>query len=145
MYKLTFDKKALQKPCQPVGSVEEGMEIAKKLLKKLKELGGVGLAANQVGINKRVCVVNALKPIYLINPEIVGNFGRVLFSEGCLSFPNQSILTERFANILVKADNFNEPQIFNSSKSVLECVCVQHEIDHLDGITMFERQYMIKK
>ena len=119
MYKLTFDKKALQKPCQPIESVEEGMEIAKELLKKLKELGGIGLAANQVGINKRVCVVNALKPIYLINPEIVGN-------------------------ILVKADNFNEPQIFNSGKSVLECVCVQHEIDHLDGITMFERQYMIK-
>ena len=145
MYKLVFDEKVLQKPCQPEESIEEGRKIAKELLKALSRFGGVGLAANQVGINKRICVVNVIKPVYFINPEIVGKFGKVLFSEGCLSYEGKSILTERYSNILVKADNFNEPQIFNSSKSVLECVCVQHEIDHLNGVTMFDRQYMLKK
>jgi len=146
MDKVIEDKALLSKVCQPAETVKEGQDIAKRLLAVLDASpSGVGLAANQIGINKRVCVVHVRKPIILINPKIVGAFGKLFFNEGCLSFPNQSILTERYTNILVAADNFNSPRIFNSDESVLECVCVQHEIDHLDGITMFERQYVLQK
>ena len=101
---------------------------------------GVGLAANQVGINKRVCVISVIKPIILVNPKIVGKFGKINFKEGCLSFPGDYIITERYAEIAVKADNHPAMIYFSVEKNALECVCVQHEIDHLDGITMFSRQ-----
>ena len=101
---------------------------------------GVGLAANQIGINKRVCVVNVIRPIILINPKIAGQFGKFLFKEGCLSFPGDYIITERFADIAVKADNHPAMLYFSAKNNALECVCVQHEIDHLNGVTMYERQ-----
>tara|TARA_R110002110_G_scaffold131470_5_gene312347 strand:+ start:272 stop:712 length:441 start_codon:yes stop_codon:yes gene_type:complete len=145
MDKIIEDKFLLSEVCQPVDTLEEGNDIAKRLWAVLDaSRSGIGLAANQIGINKRVCVIRVRKPIVLINPKIVGSFGRISFNEGCLSFPGQSILTERYANILVEADNLNEPRIFNSGENMLECICVQHEIDHLDGKTMFDRQYTMQ-
>lgn len=145
MRKILEGKELLNKMCQPVDTLEEGNEIAKKLWEALNSSHtGVGLAANQIGIYKRVCVVRVQEPIIFINPKIVGAFGRLTYNEGCLSFPGQSILTERYTNILVEADNFNGPKIFNSGENMLECVCVQHEIDHLDGKTMFDRQYKLQ-
>ena len=66
------DKTKLQKKCSPV-SIEEGEIIGAKLLMELRtsEQSGIGLAANQIGIQKRVCVVNVKEPLVLINPEIV--------------------------------------------------------------------------
>lgn len=101
---------------------------------------GVGLAANQIGLNKSVCVVNVNKPIILVNPKITGKFGKSLFQEGCLSFPGDYIITERWTDIVVTASNHKEQMIFSFDKNALECVCVQHEIDHLNGITMYDRK-----
>tara|TARA_R110000824_G_scaffold288963_1_gene477408 strand:- start:752 stop:1186 length:435 start_codon:yes stop_codon:yes gene_type:complete len=143
VYKIVEDKKKLQKACQEIEDINEGYDIGKKLLKALAQSNsGIGLAANQIGINKRVCVVNVTSPIIFINPKIVGAFGKTSFNEGCLSFPGESIITERYTNIIVQAHGIGSPKIFNSQKSILECICVQHEIDHLDGITMFERRYI---
>ena len=62
----------LQTICESVSSVEEGEEIGAQLLKELAESkNGIGLAANQIGINKRVCVINVKEPLVLINPRIV--------------------------------------------------------------------------
>ena len=144
--KLNINK--LKKVCEPVSSIEEGEEIAAKLLKELTESkeSGIGLAANQIGINKRVCVINVKEPIVLINPKIIESSEEwFVFPEGCLSFPNEKVRTRRHVTIKVKADNHKETLSFDAeSKQIedaFECVCIQHEIDHLDGITMFDREF----
>ena len=140
------DKTKLQEKCLPV-SIKEGEEIATKLLHELRQSeDGIGLAANQIGINKRVCVVNVINPIVLINPEIIEQSEeKFVFPEGCLSFPDSKVRTTRNVSIKVKSDNHKEVLSFNAeSKDIndaFECVCVQHEIDHLNGITMFDREF----
>jgi len=140
------DKIKLQEKCSPV-SIKEGEEIGVRLLHELRESdNGIGLAANQIGINKRVCVVNVKEPLVLINPKIVEKSKeQFIFPEGCLSFPDSKIKTQRHQNIVVEADNHKGKLSFSAnSKDIndaFECVCIQHEIDHLDGITMFDREF----
>ena len=140
------DRKELEVKCSPV-SVKEGEEIGVRLLHELREAkNGIGLAANQIGINKRVCVVNVKEPLVLINPRIVKKSKEeFIFAEGCLSFPNDKVKTKRHQDIVVEADNHKGQLSFSAnSKDIndaFECVCVQHEIDHLDGITMFDREF----
>ena len=103
------------------------------------------MAANQIGINKRICVINVKEPIVLINPVIIDKSKEVFtFPEGCLSFPNKKVKTQRHVSISVECDNIESTLFFtadsNSLEDALECACVQHEIDHLDGITMFDRE-----
>ena len=140
------DKNKLTTPCEVV-SLKEGEDIAANLLQELRQSeSGIGLAANQIGINKRVCVVNVKEPLVLINPKIVEKSKeQFVFPEGCLSFPDSKIKTQRHQDIVVEADNHKGRLSFSAnSKDIndaFECVCVQHEIDHLDGITMFEREF----
>jgi len=140
------DKNKLQEKCSPV-SVKEGEEIGVRLLHELRESNnGIGLAANQIGINKRVCVVNVKEPLVLINPKIVEKSKeQFIFPEGCLSFPDSKIKTTRHQDIVVEADNHEGRLSFSANSKEIndafECVCVQHEIDHLDGITMFDREF----
>ena len=140
------DKIKLQEKCSPV-SVEEGEEIGVRLLHKLRESkNGIGLAANQIGINKRVCVINVKEPLVLINPKIVEKSKeQFIFAEGCLSFPDSKLKTIRHESIVVEADNHKSKLSFSANSQdindAFECVCVQHEIDHLDGITMFDREF----
>ena len=69
---IVTDKEQLKQVCEPVESIEEGEQIALKLLEELKTSGGgIGIAANQIGINKRVCVLNIKEPVVLINPKII--------------------------------------------------------------------------
>ena len=140
------DKTKLEVKCSPV-SIKEGEEIGVRLLHELREAkNGIGLAANQIGINKRVCVINVKEPLVLINPKIVEKSKeQFVFAEGCLSFPDSKIKTTRHQDIVVEADNHEGKLSFSAnSKNIddaFECVCVQHEIDHLDGITMFDREF----
>jgi len=138
--RYTSSKKQLSKVCKPCSSVGEGLVLGNRLLEIIKEEGdAAGLAANQVGVNASVCAVNVARPIVLINPKIVSKFGKSLFQESCLSFPGNYILTERWTNIMVRATNHRTEVIFSFEKDALECVCVQHEIDHLNGVTIFDR------
>ena len=140
------DKIKLQEKCSPV-SVKEGEEIGVRLLHKLRESkNGIGLAANQIGINKRVCVINVKEPLVLINPKIVKKSKeQFIFPEGCLSFQDDKIKNKRYQDIVVEADNLPGRLSFSANSKEIndafECVCVQHEIDHLDGITMFDREF----
>jgi peptide deformylase len=138
--KYVGDKNKLRKPCKPCDRVMEGVVLGDRLLEFIeRENGAVGLAANQVGVNAQVCAIKVDKPIVLVNPKIVGKFGKSLFQEACLSFPGDYVLTERWTDIVVKADNHRSELVFSFEKNALECVCVQHEIDHLNGILMFDR------
>ena len=142
---IITEEAKLKLMCEEVKTVKEGEEIGAQLLKELTESeNGIGLAANQIGINKRVCVVNVKEPLVLINPKIVDHSEeQFMFAEGCLSFPGQHIRTGRFAEVTVEADNHEGKLKFSADSEdindAFECACVQHEIDHLDGITMFDR------
>ena len=131
--------------CEEVKTIKEGEEIGTQLLKELTESkNGIGLAANQIGINKRVCVINVKEPLVLVNPIIVEHSEyQFMFAEGCLSFPGKHVRTGRYTSVTVEADNHKGKMLFTADSEdindAFECACVQHEIDHLDGITMFDR------
>ena len=143
-------------------TVEEGMEIATKLFQILnKRKDGIGLAANQVGIDAQVAVVNVREPLILINPEIVSKSDTVTFYEGCLSYPGKGVRTERYETVEVKTAQLEGSMIFSGKTTgiegakglwedkankqdtamrLLEAVCVQHEVDHLNGIVCMDRR-----
>lgn len=149
-YKIIKNKDFLHKKTEPVSSIQEGQEIADKLIQALDETKvGVGLSANQIGIPKSVSVVRAKKdspPIVLMNPVITqtGN-EKIVYVEACLSLPGKVLSTTRNVNITVTTLNHANPIPFgpdnaqltnenvSNDKGLLECVCVQHEIDHLNG------------
>ena len=123
--------------------VEEGYDIARKLFQILNKRGdGIGLAANQVGIDASVAVVNVKEPIVLINPEIVKKEEETRYYEGCLSFPKKGCHTKRYKIVEVKVDNMESNMTFGAGDTeldLLESVCVQHEIDHLNGMRILDR------
>ena len=141
-------------------SVEEGRTIATELFQILnKRQDGVGLAANQVGIDAQVAVVNVREPVVLINPKIIDKSDEISYYEGCLSFPKHGIRTKRYKNIIVKSADVDCQYYFSGVESakdakgtwetakkhdteqrLLEAICVQHEIDHLNGITIHDRE-----
>jgi peptide deformylase len=143
---IITDKNKLKTKCEKVTDELEGEKIAAELLKELaSSKRGIGLAANQIGYNKRVCVVNVKEPLVLINPIIVDKSKETfVFPEGCLSFPNKKIKVRRNVSISVECDNIDSTLFFTADSAniqdALECACIQHEIDHLDGITMFDKQ-----
>ena len=136
------DNPLIQKTLRRV-TVEEGYKIATELFQILNKKGdGIGLAANQVGIDAQVAVVNVKEPIVLINPEIVSKEEEVRYYEGCLSFPKKGCHTKRYKVIEVKTDNNESNMTFGTGDTevdLLESVCVQHEIDHLNGMRILDR------
>tara|TARA_R110002012_G_scaffold50104_2_gene129718 strand:- start:717 stop:1190 length:474 start_codon:yes stop_codon:yes gene_type:complete len=144
-FKIIKDEDLLRKKCTSAVDLEAAISLGEGMLAYLDEhASGVGLAANQVGVDHRVCVIKVGDPIILVNPRIVNQFKKISFQEGCLSFPGDTVVTERYANIQVIADNYSEPLYF-SEENILETVCVQHEIDHLDGILMHDRKIDLDK
>lgn len=154
-YKIVKNKDYLHKPTVPVTSVEEGEKIAQELIKALDEIKvGLGLSANQIGINKSVSVVRVKKdrpPIVLINPVIVeSSKEQITYMEGCLSLPGKRTTTLRKMKVTVTTLNHANPipfgpdtepvtqQSIGEDYGILEAVCVQHEIDHLNGRLMID-------
>ena len=153
------DNPVIQKKLRKV-TLEEGEKVATELLEILnKRKDGIGLAANQVGIDAAVAVVNVREPIVLINPEIVSRETEIPYYEGCLSYPGKGVNTIRYETVEIKSDNVDGTMIFsgvdtgeeakgtweeNEKKGdreirTLEAVCVQHEIDHLNGMRCLDR------
>ena len=157
------DNPVIQKKLRKV-TLEEGEKIAVELFEILnKRKDGIGLAANQVGIDAAVAVVNVREPIVLINPEIVSRETEIPFYEGCLSFPGKGVNTKRYETVEVTSDNVDGTIIFSGVDTgeeargtwesekhtyqvkdrdlrILEAVCVQHEIDHLNGLVCMDRK-----
>jgi len=139
-------------------TIDEGLSIAKDLFNILTERqDGIGLAANQVGIDASVAVVNVREPIILINPKVIKVWDEVPYYEGCLSFKGKGIQTKRYKNIVIKTEQEESEWYFSGEPSVgkgswegdnddnadlrlLEAICIQHEIDHLNGMTIMDRQ-----
>ena len=101
---LKEDNPVINKKLKEV-SIEEGLKIATELLEILvKRKDAIGLAANQVGIDAAVAVVNVREPVILINPEVVEAWDEIPYLEGCLSFKDKRVNTKRYKNIVVKTD-----------------------------------------
>ena len=154
------DNPLIQKKLKEV-TVEEGLEIATKLFQILNERGdGIGLAANQVGIDAQVAVVNVREPLVLINPKIVSKEVEIPYYEGCLSYPGKGVHTKRYRDIVVSTAQSDSGWYFSGAEEnsegksswdkgsmkqdqenrILESVCIQHEIDHLNGIRIMDRK-----
>jgi len=138
------------------------LDIAKDLFNILAERkDGIGLAANQVGIDASVAVVNVREPLILINPKIVDVWDEIPYYEGCLSFKGKGVQTKRYKNIVIKTEQEESELYFSGAENpsdgkgswedthnkkqdeelrLLEAICVQHEIDHLNGMTIMDRQ-----
>ena len=142
-------------------SVDEGLHIAKDLFTILAERkDGIGLAANQVGIDASVAVVNVREPLILINPTIKEQWDEIDYYEGCLSYPKRGVHTKRYKNIIIQTEQEESGWYFSGNETtqevkgtweqeskeqdqeqrLLEAVCVQHEIDHLNGVTIMDRE-----
>ena len=130
----------LQKVCRPVEKFDERLwTLLDDMYETLQQADGIGLAAPQVGIRRRVIVIDIgegkMEPI---NPEIIDQKGEQHLQEGCLSCPNQWGVTTRPAWIRVRAQDRNG-EFFEYEAEELLAVCSCHEIDHLDGILFKER------
>jgi|TARA_R110001592_G_scaffold332530_1_gene615951 peptide deformylase len=158
---IKYDNSVINKKLREV-SVEEGRTIATELFQILNKRGdGIGLAANQVGIDAQVAVVNVREPLVLINPKIIEQWDDVDYYEGCLSYPKNGLHTKRYKNIIIKTEQeecewyFSGVETGNQGKGswekeqsdkqdqeqrLLEAICVQHEIDHLMGKTIHDRE-----
>ena len=143
-------------------SVEEGMAIATELFQILNKRGdGIGLAANQVGIDAQVAVVNVREPLVLINPKIISKEVEIPFYEGCLSYPGKGVNTKRYRDVVISTEQSESDWYFSGAQApkdskgswekeqsknedaqlrTLESVCVQHEIDHLNGVVCMDRK-----
>ena len=125
----------LNKVCRKVEVFDEKLAILiDDMIETLRKANGVGLAAPQVGILRRVVIVDVGDGlIELINPEIIERFGEQEEIEGCLSCPGEWGITKRPQKVKVKAYDRNGKE-FTISAEGLKAVAFCHEIDHLDGI-----------
>jgi len=114
-------------------------KLAQDMLDTMYDSNGVGLAAPQIGVSKRLMVIDVAgtdeprKPMVFINPVLLEGDGEMIGLEGCLSFPDVFFEVKRFSRIVVKFQNLAGKEMKVSCADNLLCRAIQHEIDHLDG------------
>ena len=166
MRNIVTDKIKLSKVVTdlPKNKTEEDV-ISAALFTALEKEKGFGLSANQIGVDKRMCVINIKEPMVLVNPKIVKRSEEaVQYIESCLSLPKtmrKPKNTVRSISITVETDNLGTVEFgpdekdkigtdghnYFADEGLLECVVAQHEIDHLDGILITDsvRAYNIQR
>ena len=135
----------LKKVCIPVSQVTDDVRlISFKMLETMYEAPGIGLAAPQVGILKRIFVMDCSekdvvsKPYIIINPEIVWlSEQKSIYEEGCLSIPDFYGDVERPSEITIRCLN-EKGYIIEHHFDGLQAICAQHEIDHLNGVLFID-------
>jgi peptide deformylase len=152
---LHFPDERLRKVCEPVSEVNDDIRrLLDDMLETMYAAPGIGLAAVQVNVHKRVLVADVSEdrsqPFCFINPEIVSLEGEEEMQEGCLSVPGFYETVKRAEKIKVKALD-REGRPFEMDADGLLAVCIQHEIDHLNGklfvdyLSPLKRQRIRKK
>ena len=149
---LTEPNKILRQISNPVDHVgEEEQKLMDDMLETMYAAPGIGLAAIQIGIPKRIIIMDISRekenknPLHFINPEIVWKADEdIIYEEGCLSVPNQFAEINRSKECHVKyLDYFGQPQLLKAEG--LLATCIQHEIDHLEGILFIDYLSKLKK
>lgn len=143
----------LKKKAEKVSGVDDEMrKFLDDMLETMYAAEGVGLAAPQVGVSKRIVVIDIshddedrMPPLYMVNPEIIWKSDeRVCGEEGCLSVPEQRAEVERYAAVKVEyIDYHGKNQILEADGFL--AIAVQHELDHLDGILYIDRISRLKR
>lgn len=134
---LHFPDERLRLKAAPVEQVDDGVRrLVDDMFETMYDAPGIGLAATQVNVQKRVIVIDVSEqkdePLVFINPEIAIREGVEEMEEGCLSVPGIYEKVQRADRVRVKALN-REGEAFEMDAEGLLAVCIQHEIDHLDG------------
>ncbi len=149
---LTEPNEILRKKSLPVDSVDKDLQILMDdMLETMYAAPGIGLAAIQVGIPKRVIVLDIeqkegnKKPLFLVNPEIIQKSKNLsTYEEGCLSVPGQFAEIDRPDKCHVKyLDYYGEKKEINAEGML--ATCIQHEMDHLEGVLFIDYLSKLKK
>ena len=146
---LRFPDPRLKKVAAPVRNIDENIRrLARDMAETMYEAPGIGLAATQVDVHKRVIVIDISEThdqlFTLINPEIVESDGQQVCEEGCLSVPGIYDKVERAENVVVRYLDLEGREKTIEADGLL-AVCLQHEIDHLDGKVFVEHLSQLKQ
>jgi peptide deformylase len=148
---VKYPDPVLQRPAQPVTEFNSELKtLVDDMFESMYAAEGIGLAGPQVGVSKRLTVIDLSfkkKPedkIVLINPEIILREGKQFEDEGCLSLPEIREKVSRAAKVVVRAQDA-EGKWFEKDAETLLSRCIQHEIDHLDGVLFIFRISMLKR
>ena len=149
---LTEPNKILRQVSQPVDNVgDEERKLMKDMLETMYDANGIGLAAIQIGVPKRIIVMDLSKdgekkePRYFVNPIIKNkNEKKNSYEEGCLSVPNQFAEIDRPSRCEVEYLDFNGDKKILKADGLL-ATCIQHEMDHLEGILFIDYLSKLKK
>ena len=151
---ITVPAAVLKQVAQPVGKIDEALrKQMDAMLKTMYAAPGIGLAANQVGLLNRVLVMDLASrkegqepnPIYMVNPEIIYESEDMsVMEEGCLSIPQQYAEVQRPAIVRVKYLGYDGKEAELEAEGLLSH-CVQHEIDHLNGVLFIDYLSSLKR
>ncbi len=146
-----YPEKILKKKTAPVETIDgEIHHLIDDMIETMYAARGIGLAANQVGVSKRLCVIDTSgreeksQLLVLINPVIIEKEGSEESDEGCLSIPGYLPIIKRSAMVIVKGLN-REGKPIQFEATGLLARALQHEIDHLDGLLIIDRISPIKR
>lgn len=155
----TFPDPILKQKAKTIDTFDDNLQkLADDMLETMYEEGGIGLAANQVAILKRIVVVDihsgaedrsTLEPHVFVNPKIVEKSGEVISEEGCLSVVEFNAEVKRAEKIVLKYQDIKGER-HRLEADGLFAICIQHELDHLEGILFIDhlppiKQRMVKK
>tara|TARA_B100000780_G_scaffold278792_1_gene253714 strand:+ start:1967 stop:2491 length:525 start_codon:yes stop_codon:yes gene_type:complete len=149
---LTEPDLILRKKSDTVERVDDSLrKLMDDMIETMYEAPGIGLAAVQIGILKRIVVIDVTKedgkrnPLFLVNPEIIFRSKNTsIYEEGCLSLPGQYAEIERPRECIVKYINYKGMSVELKTEGLL-ATCIQHEIDHLEGILFIDYLSKLKK
>ena len=150
---LQFPDRRLRQISKPIEEVSEAIrELASDMLEVMYDEPGIGLAAPQVGEPIRLVVMDTKwteedaerSPLVLVNPEVLEREGKIVWNEGCLSVPDFQADVERAARVKVRSFDLDGHETIHDAEE-LEAVCLQHEIDHLDGKLFIDRISRLKR
>jgi len=150
---LQFPDSRLKRVSKPVETIDGAIRVlASDMLEVMYDEPGIGLAAPQVGAAIRLIVLDTdwteegaeRSPLVLINPEILERDGTITWTEGCLSVPDFQAEVERSQRVRVRGLDLDGKEWIEEAEE-LRAVCLQHEIDHLDGVLFIDRISRLKR
>ncbi|WP_456324114.1 peptide deformylase [Desulfonauticus submarinus] len=148
---ITYPNEILTRKSMPIETIDEEIKtLAQNMALTMYENDGIGLAAPQIGQNIRLITVDISGPkkreslLTLINPEIIYREGEIESEEGCLSVIGYRAKVKRAAKVKVVATNLDKEKIELEAEKLL-AICLQHEIDHLEGILFIDRISRLKR
>ena len=146
---VLLGEEVLRRPAEEVGEIDDEVRaLVRDMFDTMYDAEGIGLAAPQVGISRRIIVVDVNddehEPIALIDPHVVEEESRERAEEGCLSMPGLTAVVERPAKVVVEATTIDGETVRLEGEGLFGR-CLQHEIDHLDGVLFLDRISPLKR